>query len=158
MDDLTIARVIHVVAVLMWVGGVAFVTTVAMPAICRQYDAPTRLSAFHDLEKEFSGQAKIWVLLAGASGFWMTWRADMLSRFTDMQFWWMWAMLLIWLIFSIMLFVIEPLFLHKRMATSVDPDTDFRRIQTVHRILLLGSIVAISGAVGGAHGLLVNVS
>lgn len=153
MDDLTIARVIHVVAVLMWIGGVAFVTTVAMPAIRRQYDAPARLLAFHDLEKGFSWQAKIWVLLAGASGFWMIWRADMWSQFTDMQFWWMWAMLLIWLIFSIMLFVLEPLFLHERMSTSLEPDADFQRMEKVHRILLLGSIVAVVGAIGGVHGL-----
>lgn len=153
MDDLAIARVVHVVAVLMWIGGVAFVTTVAMPAIRRQYDATTCLSAFHNLEKGFAWQAKIWVLVAGASGFWMVWRANMMRRFADMQFWWMWAMLLIWLIFTIMLFVIEPLFLHKRIATSVDPDTDFRRMQAMHQILLLGSILATAGAVGGVHGL-----
>ena len=153
MDDLTIARVVHVVAVLMWIGGVAFVTTVAMPAIRRQYDAPARLSAFHNLESGFSWQAKIWVLLAGASGFWMTWRADMWSRFTDMQYWWMWAMLLIWTIFAVMLFVLEPLFLHKRMARSPSPEKDFRRMEIVHRVLLAGSIVATIGAVGGVHGL-----
>ena len=153
MDDLTIARVVHVVAVLMWIGGVAFVTTVAMPAIRRQYDAPTRLSAFNGLESGFSWQAKIWVLLAGASGFWMTWRADMWSRFTETQYWWMWAMLLIWTIFAVMLFVLEPLFLHKRMATSPSPERDFRRMETVHRVLLGGSIVATIGAVGGVHGL-----
>ena len=153
MDDLTIARVIHVVAVVMWIGGVAFVTTVTMPAIRRQYDAQIRLSAFHGLEKGFARQAKIWVLLAGASGFWMTWRGDMWSRFTDKHYWWMWAMLIMWVIFSVMLFVIEPLFLHKRMATSAQPETDFQRMQAVHRILLIGSIVAIAGVVGGVHGL-----
>ena len=153
MDDLTIARVVHVVAVLMWIGGVAFVTTVAMPAIRQQYGAQTRLSAFHNLESGFSWQAKIWVLLAGASGFWMTWRADMWSRFTEAQYWWMWAMLLIWTIFSLMLFVLEPLFLHKRMAASASPDKDFRRMEIVHRVLLAGSVVTTVGAVGGVHGL-----
>ena len=127
MDDLTIARVIHVVAVLMWISGVAFATTVAMPAIGRQYDGRARLSAFHNLESGFSWQAKIWVLLAGASGFWT--------------------------IFAVMLFVLEPLFLHKRMARSPSPEKDFRRMEIVHRVLLAGSIVATIGAVGGVHGL-----
>jgi uncharacterized membrane protein len=31
MDDLTIARAIHVVGVVFWIGGVAFVTTVLLP-------------------------------------------------------------------------------------------------------------------------------
>lgn len=36
-DDFTLARVIHVVAVLFWIGGVAFVTLVLMPVgACRQ--------------------------------------------------------------------------------------------------------------------------
>ncbi len=33
MDDFIIARVIHVVAVLFWIGGVAFVTLVVMPSV-----------------------------------------------------------------------------------------------------------------------------
>lgn len=35
MDGITIARAIHVLAVLLWIGGVAFVTLVLMPSIRR---------------------------------------------------------------------------------------------------------------------------
>lgn len=153
IDDFTIARIIHVVAVLMWIGGVAFVTTVILPAIRRDRAASDRLSAFHRIENGFAWQARIWVLLAGLSGFWMVWRADIWSRFTDAQFWWMWAMLLVWLAFAVMLFVAEPLFLHKRMAASPDPQQDFGWMEWVHRVLLLASIIATIGAVGGSHGL-----
>lgn len=153
MDDFTIARIIHVVAVLMWIGGVAFVTTVIMPSIRRDQEASTRLNAFHRIENGFAWQAQIWVLLAGASGFWMTYRADMWSRFAEMHYWWMWAMLLVWLIFALMLFVLEPLFLHKRMAASPDPQKDFQRMEWMHRLLLVASILATIGAVGGSHGL-----
>jgi uncharacterized membrane protein YhaH (DUF805 family) len=83
----------------------------------------------------------------------MTWRADLWSRFADLHFWWMWAMLLVWLIFAAMLFVLEPLFLHKRMAASPQPQKDFQRMERMHRILLLASILATIGAVGGSHGL-----
>ena len=152
MDDLTIARVVHVVAVLMWIGGVAFVTTVAMPAIRRQYDAPTRLSAFHGLESGFSWQAKIWVLLAGASGFWMTWRADMWSRFTETQYWWMWAMLLVWGLFMVILFVAEPLVIHPILQREGRDGRWHRRLQTLHYVLSVLGLLTIAGAVAGAHG------
>ena len=33
MDDFTIARALHVLAVVAWIGGVAFVTTVLMPSM-----------------------------------------------------------------------------------------------------------------------------
>lgn len=153
MDDFTIARIVHVVAVLMWIGGVAFVTTVVLPAIRREHQAAERLAAFHRIENGFAWQARIWVLLAGLSGLWMIWRTDMWNRFVDPQFWWMWAMLLVWLAFAIMLFVLEPLFLHKRMAASPDPQHDYQRLERMHRLLLGAAIITTIGATGGSHGL-----
>lgn len=154
MDDFTIARVVHVSSVLLWIGGVAFVTMVAMPAIRRQSRADERLSTFHGLENGFSWQAKIWVLLAGASGFWMTWRADLWDRFADPRFWWMHAMVIVWFIFMMMLFVLEPLFIHRRMAESREPERDFARIERVHQILNILGIITVIGAVAGSHGLI----
>ena len=107
-DDFTLARVIHVVAVLFWIGGVAFVTLVLMPAVRAGNPPAERLAAFHRIEGRFAPQARLWVLLAGASGFWMTWRADLWERFADPRLWWMQAMVAIWLVFVAMLFVIEP--------------------------------------------------
>lgn len=153
MDDFIIARIVHVVAVLMWIGGVAFVTTVVLPAIRRDAEVQDRLAAFHRIENGFAWQARIWVLLAGLSGLWMVWRADMWSRFFDAQFWWMWAMLLVWLAFATMLFVLEPFFLHRRMAASPQPQKDFRKMEAMHRVLLMASLLATIGAVGGSHGL-----
>lgn len=153
MDDLIIARVVHVIAALFWIGGVAFVTTVIMPAIRQSERAPDRLGKFHGIEGHFAAQARIWVLLAGASGFWMVQRAEMWSRFADPGFWWMHAMVGLWAVFMAMLFVIEPLFLHRRMAASTTPQADFQRMERVHRILLALATITLVGAVGGSHGL-----
>jgi len=153
MDDFTLARVVHVIAVLMWIGGVAFVTTVVMPAIRRDHAAEARLTAFHRFEGSFAPQAQVWVALAGLSGLWIVWRADLWARFASADFWWMTAMLLVWLVFATMLFVLEPLFLHRRMLASTTPAADFRRMEIMHRVLLLASLVATGGAVGGSHGL-----
>ncbi|MGC4249947.1 MAG: hypothetical protein QM605_00365 [Sphingobium sp.] len=153
MDDFTLARVFHVVAVLLWIGGVAFVTLVVMPSVRAGHEPEERLAAFHRIEGRFAPQARWWVLIAGASGLWMTWRADMWDRFADPRFWWMHAMLILWLLFAAMLFVVEPFFLHRRMKTSADPAGDFARMERMHRIALAASIVTVAGAVGGSHGL-----
>ena len=153
MDGFTIARVLHVVSILFWIGGVAFVTLVVMPSIRAHYPPRDRLASFHRMEGRFAPQARWWVLLAGASGFWMVWRMDLWSRFADLHFWWMHAMVAVWLIFMLMLFLIEPLFLHRRMIASLDPARLFARMERMHRILLAASIVAVIGAVGGSHGL-----
>ena len=41
MDDLVLARAIHVTAVVFWIGGVGFVTWVVMPAL-RASERPAR--------------------------------------------------------------------------------------------------------------------
>ena len=72
MDDLAFARSLHVVAVILWMGGVGFVTTVLLPAI-RRLKAPEERVAFFDaIERRFAGQARVTTLIAGGSGFYMT--------------------------------------------------------------------------------------
>lgn len=61
-------------------------------------------------------------------------------------------MLLIWLAFALMLFVIEPLFLHRRMANPPDPARDFARMERLHWLLLAVSLITMLGAVAGSHG------
>jgi uncharacterized membrane protein len=141
------------VSVLFWIGGVAFVTLVVIPSIRTMHVPDQHLIAFHRIEGRFAPQARIWVLLAGASGFWMMERGGMGYRLFELQYWWMHAMIAVWAVFALMLFVIEPLFLHRRMERSHPPAQDFARMERAHRRLLGASIVATSGAVGGSHGL-----
>lgn len=153
MDDFIVSRALHVLAIVPWIGGVAFVTTVVMPSIRRHHPPEERLAAFHRIEERFVWQARLWVLLAGASGLWMIYRAQMWDRFVDPHFWWMHAMVGLWLFFALMLFVIEPLVLHRRMTASTDPERDFARMERMHRILLTLALATVLGAVGGSHGL-----
>lgn len=154
MDDFTLARVLHILAVVVWIGGVAFVTTVLMPAIRRNASAQDRLGAFHRFEAGFAWQARWWVGLAGLSGLWMIHRADLWYRFADPRFWWMHAMVALWAVFAAMLYLVEPLFLHRRMERSRAPEQDFARMERMHRILLTASLVTVAAAAAGAHGLI----
>jgi uncharacterized membrane protein len=154
MIDLILARALHVLAVLMWIGGVAFVTCVVMPSIRQHHPPDERLAAFHRIEGRFAPQARLWVLLAGASGFWMVWRAQMWDRFADPHYWWMHAMVCLWAIFAVMLFLVEPLALHRRMAASPAPAADFARMERMHRVLFALAVVTLLGAVAGSHGLI----
>lgn len=54
MDDFTFARVVHLVAVLLWIGGVAFFTMVIMPTMRKYEAAERRLFAFHAIEDGFA--------------------------------------------------------------------------------------------------------
>ena len=75
------------------------------------------------------------------------------SAFASPQFWWLHAMLCLWLIFAAMLFLIEPLFLHHRVATTLNPARAFRRMEMLHRILFTLSLATVFGGAAGSHGL-----
>lgn len=156
--DLALARIIHVLAVVLWIGGVGFVTTVLFPSVRRHHRPEDRLASFLRFEGPFAWQARISVALAGLSGLYMTWRLDAWSRFQSPTYWWMDAMVLLWLLFAAMLFVIEPLGLHRRLKRAVatgESSAQFDRMERFHRIMLGLSLVTVLGAVGGSHGLFV---
>jgi uncharacterized membrane protein len=154
MTDIVVARVLHVLAVVLWIGGVGMVTTILLPAIRRSYPPPQRFAALHILEARFARQARITTALAGITGFYMVWRLDAWDRFRSAEFWWMHAMVLTWLVFTLMLFVIEPLFLEPlllRRAASA-PERTYRMVEWLHRLLLGFSLLTVAGAVAGAVG------
>lgn len=161
MYDLAVARILHIIGVVLWIGGVAFVTTVLLPTVKQfsQRDSfgktkEERIDFFEKVEHTFAKQAKLTTLLVGLTGFHMVARLNMWERFLDLSFWWMHLMVLIWLIFTLLLFVLEPLFLHKKMKekAQIDPEGTYRRIFKMHLHLLILSIIAIIGAVAGSHG------
>ncbi len=156
MTDVVIARALHVLAVVHWIGGVFMVTAVILPAVARLTDPARRVALFEEIEGRFSLQAKLSVTLAGASGFYMTHRFDAWSRFLDPGYWWMHAMVLVWAVFTLVLFVAEPLFLHDwfRRRAAHDPAATFALIQRFHWLLLTASLVTTAAAVLGAHGAL----
>ena len=156
MDDVTIARVVHVLAVVLWIGGVAMVTTVLLPAVREFKSAEEQVAFFAAVERRFGGQARLTTLLAGASGLYMVYRLDAWSRFASVGYWWMHAMVGVWLLFTLMLFVAEPLFLHRwfMARAAIAPAATFRLIQRLHWLLLSLSLIALAGAVAGSHGLI----
>lgn len=156
MDDVTIARALHVLAVVHWIGGVGLVTLVVLPAVRRLAAPAERLALFEAIEGRFSAQAKVSVTLAGLTGFYMTHRLDAWHRFVEPGSWWMHAMLLVWLVFTFVLFVAEPRFLHAwfHARAARAPEGTFRLVHRAHGVLLLAAAVTTAAAVLGAHGLL----
>lgn len=154
MEDVVIARALHVLAVVIWIGGVAMATSVAPPAVRRGDLGEDRLCAFQAIEHRFVWQARTAIIVVGLTGFHMTWRLDLWERFAAVGFWWMQAMVCLWLLFVFVLFVAEPLIVHRhfrRWATE-RPATAFSWLHSAHWVLLMLSVVTIWGAVAGSQG------
>jgi uncharacterized membrane protein len=152
MEDIVLARALHVLAVVHWVGGVAFVTLVVLP-LSRSRAEADAVASYNSVERRFASQVRLSIPLAGVTGLWMTYRMDLWTRFADPHFWWMTGMVGLWLAFMLIVFVLEPL-LHKRFDEQAqrDPALTLRRVARLHASLLTLSALTVLGAVAGSQG------
>ena len=109
---------------------------------------------FEQLEGKLAFQAKVITLVTGASGYYMLHVMNAWSRYQYLKYWWMYLMTLVRAIFTLVLFVLEPLVLYrwfKEQATK-DSDTAFLWLHRMHKVLLTLSLIVILGAVAGSYG------
>ena len=151
MNEFVLARILHVLGVVFWIGGVAMVTTVLIPAMAKMRSASERMEFFQRIESRFvprRGQC----IAVGLTGTYMVHILEAWSRFAELRYWWMHAMVLVWAIFTLMLFVVEPFVLRRQVKQTDNGDADsrFRRMRRMHHILLTISLVLWQGLWRGA--------
>ena len=134
----------------------AFVTTVLIPAIRKHPSESQRIELFERFEARFALQTRVTTLFAGASGFYLLHAMGAWTRYLDPAYWWVHLMTFVWLAFTVVLFALEPLFLHRLFVAQAKKDSDraFGFLQAMHWVLLTLSLVAIVGAVAGTRGYL----
>jgi uncharacterized membrane protein len=156
IDDLAAARAIHVLAVVHWIGGMATVTTIVLPRARHLPDANAAISFFEAFERPFARQARVSVMLAGISGLYMLWRLAAWERFESPSFWWLHLMVALWVLFVLMLFVLEPLGIDRSFRSYAlrQQDRAFALATRLHWAALLIATLTIGAGVLGAHGYL----
>ncbi len=156
LDPLTLARAVHVLAIVHWIGGVSVVTTIVLPQARRMADPAAALQVFEAFERRFARQARISILLAGLSGLYMLHALDAWDRFRDASFWWLHLMVAVWLVFAVMIYALEPLFVHERFGrlTLAEPGRAFSLAIRLHAGALAVSALTIAAGVLGTHGAL----
>jgi uncharacterized membrane protein len=149
-----VARAIHIVAVVVWIGGVALITSVLLPAMAAK-PAAEWIRDFDDIERRFATQVRWAVLLTLASGLWMLFQYDLWGRFLSARYWWMHLMVGVWLLYALVLFIAEPFALHRlfHARAEVAPAATLGLVRRFHRVMLALSLFAAFAAVAGAHGL-----
>ncbi len=65
MTEFAVAIVIHVLAMVLWVGGVGMVTTVVIPIVKRLPADANTVGMFEAIQKRFAWKAMFMVLIAG---------------------------------------------------------------------------------------------
>jgi len=156
IDDLALARAIHVLGLVHWIGGLAVVTTIVLPQARGRPDARDAVAAFEAFERRFASQVRISILFVGLSGAYMLTRLDAWDRFHYASFWWLDLMVAVWLLFALMVYVLEPLVIDRLFHQFAlrNKNRAFAVAIQLHAAALVISAFAVGAGVFGAHGAL----
>ncbi|MFZ2080203.1 MAG: hypothetical protein WAV38_26855 [Xanthobacteraceae bacterium] len=156
INDFAVARAVHVLALVHWIGGVAMVTTIVLPRARASADAHAALAAFEAFEVPFAAQARFSILLAGLSGLYMLNKLQTWALLLDPAFWWLALMVAVWAVFAVIVFVLEPLVLDRVFHdyALLDKHRAFSLAIRLHALALTISCVAIVAGVLGTQGAL----
>ena len=154
MELLAPLRTLHVLGVVLWIGGVALVTTALLPAVRTLPERENPFEWFEKIENRFARQARVVTLITGLTGFCMVHEMGAWGRYLRPEFWWLHAMTFVWVLFTLILFVLEPLVLHRKLRerARTDAASVLSLMQRAHWALLTLSLLTVAGVVSGSHG------
>jgi uncharacterized membrane protein len=156
LDDFALARAVHILALVHWIGGLSAVTTIVLPRARAQPDAKDAVAAFEAFKRRFAQQVRVSILLVGLSGFYMILKLDGWDRFGLRSFWWLDLMVAVWVLFALMVYILEPLVIHRlfRDFALRDKGRAFALAARLHVVALCVSAFAVGAGVLGALGAL----
>ena len=142
-----IALIIHVFSVVIWIGGVAFVTMITFPMIRRSENSLEQVLMFQGVEHRFSKVAKVMIVFAGLSGL-------LLVREKGFSFG-VWLMMGLWTVYASLIFYLERLIFKKLFFRPSEKELDAKKVffalQVFHWIILTLSFTAIAAGIWTAH-------
>ena len=141
-----ISLIIHVLAVVIWIGGVAFVTMITFPMIQRSTSSFEQVMIFQGTEHRFGKIAKVMVILTGISGFYLL----SIKGFSIGAG----IMIFVWTLYASLLFFLEKLLFKRLFETpgkQLDTKQIFFRLQVFHWIILFFSFSAIAAGIWVGH-------
>jgi len=152
MSDYSIVRAIHLIAVIVWVGGVTLVAVILIPLFVTKKERENAFALFNQIKKKFMAQARFTTVITGGTGFYLLHSQDGWGRYLSLDYWWLHAMTLAWLLYSLIAFVMDPFVTGAKMTALAErnpPPRDylhiFRYTQWWHLVFLGLCFLSILG-------------
>ncbi|NIO03877.1 MAG: hypothetical protein GTN74_04490 [Proteobacteria bacterium] len=133
----------HVLSIVVWIGGVAFVTAIVFPTLGSMEDSMAKVNFFMGFERRFQFLAKICVVIAGASGVLLFWQRGAFAALTSDEAFLLGYKFVIWLTFVVLLFGAEQRFMKILISEKTAPEKALRRLSIFHWVVLILSLIAI---------------
>lgn len=149
---LAILLIIHVVGVIIWIGGVAFVTMVIFPMMYRTEGSLEKALLFQGVEHRFSAIVRWLIAIVGGTGLYLLSAKHGFSILSAQRGLGIVIMLFVWTFYTAVLLFEKKIF-GKLFADpeKTDMDRALKMINAMHWVLLTLSFTAVAGGIWFAH-------
>jgi uncharacterized membrane protein len=149
---LTILLIIHVICVIIWIGGVAFVTMVIFPMMYQAEGSLEKALMFQRVEHRFAGMVKWLIAVVGATGLYMLYAQYGFGLLLETRGIGILIMLFAWALYTTIILSERKIF--GRLFADpekIDMDKALKMINVMHWFLLIISFTAVAGGVWFGH-------
>jgi len=143
---------LHVVVVVLWIGGVAFVTINIFPILMRMEDSLEKVRYFQAVENRFARQARLYALIAGITGAGILFFENGWSGILSKRGLGIILMILAWLVYVFILTFEKGIFKVLFSDKVQDVSRIFFKMNIFHWFILTISFLAIFAGVYFGHG------
>jgi uncharacterized membrane protein len=149
---LAILLIIHVICVIIWIGGVAFVTTVIFPMMYKTEGSLEKALLFQRVEHRFAGLVRWLIAVVGMTGFWILSAKYGFAVLLQRRGLGIVIMIAAWALYTTVLLSERRVF-GKIFADpeKIDMDRALRMINAMHWVLLTISFSAVAAGVWFGH-------
>jgi uncharacterized membrane protein len=150
---ISILTAVHVLGVVVWIGGVAFVTMIVFPIITRMENSLEKVIFFQGMEHRFAKIAKISVAVVGLTGGWLLYLTGEWRILFSMVGMGPTLMILVWT-FYVLVLLFEGKLFKMIFGSRAQQDTDkiFSLLSRFHWVVLGLSLLTIGVGVWAGHG------
>lgn len=155
---LSLMHIIHLLVVILWIGGLGFITILMLPMIIRMEDPLQKVLLFNRIEHKFAPLARVYNVIVGVSGFVMLYITGAYKGIFTTGGLPLLFMIAVWVFWAVMLFVLEPIVVRKmiermqRSGEAMEIETIFSRMNRLHIVLLILSLLAATAGAVFTHG------
>lgn len=148
-----ILTAIHVTTIVLWIGGVSFVTIVIFPMLLEMGDSLEKVLMFQRVESVFAKQARYYAWIAGITGFVLLYMKGMHTLLFTKATLGVSIMLVAWAFYTFVLMFEKRIFkIVFSDAKKYDPAKIFILLSRFHWIILGVSLGAVFLGVWAGHG------
>lgn len=155
---LDVMHTVHLLTVILWIGGLGFITILMLPMIIRMEDPLGKVLLFNRIEHKFAPLARVYNVIVGVSGFTLLYMTGAYKDIFTLDGLPLLFMAVVWVFWAVMLFVLEPIVVRKmiekmqRSGEAMEIESIFALMNRLHIVLLILSLLAASAGAAFAHG------